>query len=252
MRVRLAFAVAAHLEPEILLIDEVLAVGDAEFQKKCLGKMGDVARGGRTVLFVSHNMAAIQNLCERTLHLAAGARVSDGPTEKVIADYLGCREQPGVQLGKRSDREGNGWLRFTEISVQSDVGTSLDIVQSGALLDIRACYVTTRALQNPIFYIGIYDMFGVQLVHMNTHLAGYSLDGVDSSGSVVCRIPELPLPPGQYAINIAARAEEQMLDRVEHACTFTVEGGDFFGSGRIKSASAGKVLVKHSWSHAKQ
>ena len=102
MYVRLAFAVAAHLEPEILVVDEVLAVGDAEFQKKCLGKMSEVAGGGRTVLFVSHNLAAIEALCPRSLYLVSGALLEDFSSEAVIATYLKQKREPSQV---RSDRE---------------------------------------------------------------------------------------------------------------------------------------------------
>ncbi len=116
MYVRLAFAVAAHLEPEILLVDEVLAVGDAAFQKKCLGKMGDVAKEGRTVLFVSHNMAAVQNLCRRSLLLNDGQVVLDGSTDRVVMKYLSwIQSRTSAPLSNRKDREGNGALRFKRI-----------------------------------------------------------------------------------------------------------------------------------------
>src|SRR5256885_11298955 len=106
MYVRLAFAVAAHLEPEVLIVDEVLAVGDADFQKKCINKMHDVAGEGRTVLFVSHNLAIVQALCTRAVHLDAGRCVRDGPTQSVVDDYLSSLEHAAsADLLERTDRD---------------------------------------------------------------------------------------------------------------------------------------------------
>ena len=120
MYVRLAFAVAAHLEPEILIIDEVLAVGDAAFQKKCLGKMKDISEHGRTILFVSHNMAAIQNLCDKCLYLKNGEKMSFGKTEEVIPDYLrATQEIQLLNLDDRQDRSGNGKLRFKSLKLKN-------------------------------------------------------------------------------------------------------------------------------------
>ena len=123
MHVRLGFAVAAHLEPEILIVDEVLAVGDAAFQKKCLGKMGDAAKEGRTVLFVSHNMAAVESLCESTLLLRAGELIEYGSTHSVIESYLRLQEHlETVDLSLRTDRTGNGQIRFTGVKFQDENG----------------------------------------------------------------------------------------------------------------------------------
>ena len=117
MYVRLAFAVAAHLEPEILMVDEVLAVGDAQFQKKCLGKMGDVAKEGRTVLFVSHNMAAISNLCEKVLVLEHGSLIAIEQSSVAITKYLQLDDanQGTGNINKRN-RSGNGPVRFTSFA----------------------------------------------------------------------------------------------------------------------------------------
>ena len=133
MYVRLAFAVAAHLEPEILVVDEVLAVGDAAFQKKCMGKMGDVAHEGRTVLFVSHNMVAVQQLCQHGMVLTEGKLDMYGPIEEAVSSYM-----QGVQtavlrtdLSKRTDRKGSQWLKFTRVAVYDDEGYKLQQVMSG-------------------------------------------------------------------------------------------------------------------------
>ena len=149
MYVRLAFAVAAHLEPEILIVDEVLAVGDAEFQKKCLGKMGDVSRKGRTVLFVSHNMAAVEHLCRRVLVLEDGRNVFDGSSQDAIATYL---EAPIVysstSLESRLDRQGTGRILFTNAWVEDAHGNRVETVRSGQEIRLVA---DTAQLPTPPF-----------------------------------------------------------------------------------------------------
>ena len=132
MYVRLAFAVAAHLEPEILLVDEVLAVGDAAFQKKCLGKMGSVAGEGRTVLFVSHNMAAVHELCDRSLLLSRGRVASTGSTPAMIKQYLDqLSETASTPAVERQDRTGSGQIRLTDFWVEGAGGQRTSILRSG-------------------------------------------------------------------------------------------------------------------------
>ena len=130
MKVRLAFAVAAHLEPEILIIDEVLAVGDAEFQKKCLGKMQDVASGGRTVLFVSHNLAAVESLCSRAILLNGGKTMLNGDVEEVISKYVNALQCPGgCRLDQIEDRTGSLNGKFTEILFLNDNDSEVSVVK---------------------------------------------------------------------------------------------------------------------------
>jgi lipopolysaccharide transport system ATP-binding protein len=144
MRVRLGFAVAAFLEPEILVIDEVLSVGDAEFQKRSLGKMGEVSKSGRTVLFVSHNMAAVENLCSRGIVLEKGRMRFDGDASETVQEYLRNRDTLGVDLRDRTDREGSGEIRVTNISLRDKNGHPIDIVSSGQALDIVLEYEMTQ------------------------------------------------------------------------------------------------------------
>ena len=132
MYVRLAFAVAAHLEPEILVVDEVLAVGDVEFQRKCLGKMGDVARSGRTVLFVSHNMASVERLCSKCILLDRGSIKLIGPPSEVILEYLsGSNQSASVDLTQIPERSGTGSIRFSSFHLETADGRRTDYVQSG-------------------------------------------------------------------------------------------------------------------------
>ena len=163
MYVRLAFAVAAHLEPEILIVDEVLAVGDAEFQKKCLGKMGDVARGGRTVLLVSHQMAAVENLCQNGILLHCGRVDFRGPAADVIAAYAkeGAR-LTSVSLIDRSDRLGNGVIRFVDFRLLDENGRNLAALNCGetAILELKIRNVAAARLRNLHVSIGVGSKWG--------------------------------------------------------------------------------------------
>jgi lipopolysaccharide transport system ATP-binding protein len=250
MYVRLAFAVAAHLEPEILIVDEVLAVGDAEFQKKCLGKMKEVSSGeGRTVLFVSHNMAAVSHLCTRALLLQQGRHAGIGRADEMVGRYLGDGvAMSRTPLAERGDREGSGALRFTSLRVVTSGSEDADIVHSGARVEFDLSFVAKERVVRPRFFLGVNDATGSQLLHMNTELTGRHIGEVSGCGSIACVVQDLPLPPGSYRVNVAAMsADGVMLDRVEAAQLLKVEAGDFYGTGSILGAGWGRLLVKHSW-----
>src|SRR5262245_33178928 len=141
MYVRLAFAVAAHLEPEIMLVDEVLAVGDTAFQRKCLGKMGDVAKEGMTVLFVSHNMAAMQGLCSKCFLLSSGQLIAEGTSQTVVEQYLAdVSDGTPAVLGQRKDRQGSGKIQFQEVSIFDGNGRPIDLALSGQDIEIALSY----------------------------------------------------------------------------------------------------------------
>jgi len=150
MYVRLAFAVAAHLEPEILLVDEVLAVGDAQFQKKCLGKMGDVAREGRTVLFVSHNMEAIRRLCPRAMLIADGHILLDGSSEALVSAYLsGARERkPGIQAYDDSSAPGDNCVRLRAIRLVNEAGDVATIFRINESVSVEIQFTVLRPISN--------------------------------------------------------------------------------------------------------
>jgi lipopolysaccharide transport system ATP-binding protein len=249
MRVRLGFAVAAHLDPEILLVDEVLAVGDTAFQQKCLGKMGAVADSGRTILFVSHNMASIEALCDRAILLEEGRMVRSGRCSEVINYYLNTlAERTRRAVGEREDREGDGSARCTGLWFEDEGGTPTETVRSGQ--DVRIClrYALARPDARFDFNIGIYDRSGVCVAHNGTHYVRQPAEKPPPVGVVVCEIRRLPLPPGVYYINTSiVRDGAARADRVERAAKFTVESGDFYGSGRVPPAASGKLLMDYVW-----
>jgi lipopolysaccharide transport system ATP-binding protein len=203
MQVRLAFAVAAHLEPEVLIVDEVLAVGDAEFQKKCLGRMQDVARGqGRTVLFVSHNMDAVQRLCTRAVLLEHGRAVSSGSTASVVAQYLARVETPssaGAWIDLSSvERTGTGVARVVQARYRSEAQAAGGQPYPDGPLTIGLTVETAAACTIPSLAVTLYDLQGTKLVNADTIAVGRTLRLEPGTHRLTLRIPELHLNPGVY------------------------------------------------------
>ena len=225
MNVRLGFAVAAHLETEILIVDEVLAVGDAAFQKKCLAKMGDVAKGGRTILFVSHNMAAVEALCTRGVLLDHGSVVAAGTAAEAVQQYVNVAiDLSMVHLAARTDRRGDGRLRFTSIESQ---------LRTGAESELRLGFEAQASLHNVEVAVGMFTTGGVGAAHLATSSSGRDFEIVPSSGTFVCRLPRAALLPGQYRVNAFCRVNGEVADWVTDAAVVSVSEGDYFGTGRL-------------------
>jgi len=252
MQLRLAFSVAAHLEPEVLLVDEVLAVGDASFQKKCLGKMGDVAHSGRTVLFVSHQTSAILQLCPHSLWVDRGGVRAMGPSREVVARYLASLQSgiPG-KLDAAVDRRGRGRVRFTRAWLENSEGTPAEHVMSGETVRVVASYESADGapLVNSRFSIAVEDMLGQPLFLCDTSLGADDSAPRPPSGRVVCTLPELPLNQGRYLLTLYLEANGETQDWVSSAVGFDVSEGNFFGSGRQAPPGWASqcVLVRHRW-----
>jgi ABC-type polysaccharide/polyol phosphate transport system ATPase subunit len=203
MQVRLAFAVAAHLEPEVLIVDEVLAVGDAEFQKKCLGRMQDVARSdGRTVLFVSHNMDAVQRLCPRAVLLEHGRVVAAGATPGIVGQYLARAEAPssaGAWIDLSSvERSGSGVARVVQARYWSETDRAGGQPYPDGPLTIGLAIETATACTIPSLAVSLYDMLGTKLVNADTIAVGRTLRLDAGTHRLTLRIAELHLNPGVY------------------------------------------------------
>jgi lipopolysaccharide transport system ATP-binding protein len=232
MYVRLAFAVAAHLEPEILLVDEVLAVGDISFQKKCMGKMGDVARTGRTVVLVSHNMAAINALSSRVLMLKDGGIVFEGAAAEATARYyeesLG-QVQSGGSLAERA-REGNGKARFTSLSLQplTPTGERVKIAYPGCDLRVEVEIECRSQIAESNAAVIIYDQNGFRVIDTNTAQKGrYVRMNAGQKARVSFLLRDLLLKPGQYFVGLwLGRPGMEIMDHVEHAVTLNVMEGE--------------------------
>jgi len=253
MYVRLAFAVAAHLEPDILIVDEVLAVGDAAFQKKCLGRMGDVIQEGRTVLFVSHNMAAISALCTRAMLIHRGRlELCDRP-QVVIDEYLRTvRNDADVPLRDRTDRQGNGRVHFTNVEMLNSAGEPIKTVGSGQDVTLQIDYDLggAKALADAVVQIKFAGNVGQPLFACRSSAARSQQLVLSPGGRLICRIPRLPLMAGLYTYTIWCTVGGILEDHVRDAGKLSVEEGDFFGTGRLPPNDTGDFLVAHTWETA--
>jgi lipopolysaccharide transport system ATP-binding protein len=249
MYMRLAFAVAAHLEPEILIVDEVLAVGDAQFQKKCLGKMGSVAREGRTVLFVSHNLAAVSHLCRRGLVLEQGRVAYAGTQTGAVERYLTSCRSAVQSLRERTDRTGSGQIRVVALEVKDVQGRPLDVVASGQDVDICLHYESSPDFQpsNVLAGICVKTQFDEPVFLQHNRLTRDQWGALPPRGAFVCSIPRLPLPPSAYRITYSLIRDGEYLDAMDAAYELTVTDGDFFGSGEVPPATHGCCLVDARW-----
>jgi lipopolysaccharide transport system ATP-binding protein len=252
MYVRLAFAVAAHLDPEILLVDEVLAVGDAVFQKKCLGKIGDIANGGRTVLFVSHNLASVQNLCSRAIILQQGQLIYSGRTKDAIDNYLlsGKDSTESNSLATNPNRKGGDILRFEDISFVNPVTLEpLNILISGQLVSIliKFNYSGKAPLNNVNIGIGFLSSTGTFLFGCRTDVIGKPLSIVPGRSSAICTIPKWPTTSGRYIFNLIADVKGEVLDWIKEAGYVIVEDGDFYSTGKLPATAYQGVLISFDW-----
>lgn len=248
MFVRLAFAVAAHLEAEILLVDEVLAVGDAEFQRKCLGKMDHVARSGRTIIFVSHNLSSIRNLCTRGMVLRRGRLAFDGPTSEAIAHYARAYAEDVPMGCYRAAQEGpagrDSWI--DEIHLERN-GKPVTTCISGEDMDLVLRY-RSRIAGIPLYAsFAIYDETHQKLVQFGQHYRQPDGTPANPEGCIRCHIPRLPLMAGRYKINAALHARGIIIDHVPDAFWFEIEPGNFFGSGFLPNPSETRFLVDQHW-----
>lgn len=253
MYIRLAFGVAAHLDPEILLVDEVLAVGDAAFQEKCVGKMSQIAGGGRTVVFVSHNMAAIRNLCSRVLLIEDGQLRFEGTSDDTIQTYLaGLRhleQHAGKALADRRDRSGCGSIRVVDFHAQAQ-GHANNAVLAGSDAEFIVSYIARQ--EQPVLRVHVaivvVDRRGVSLFSFTTGMTRCDFRDVAPSGRIVCKVRNLPLIPGQYWVNIMLKDDSGLADFINGAASFRVIDGGAGGILDYPSPSfGGSVIVPHEW-----
>lgn len=251
MQLRLAFAVAAHLEPEILLIDEVLAVGDAQFQKKCLGKMSEVSQSGRTILFVSHDMGAVLQLCERSILLDGGRIVADGKTEIVVQQYLQqLDDHAKTNIAQRKDRKGKGELQFVDINLCNAAGQVIEQVFSGQDIQIALTLKNHQAtpINNVRIDLGLDNYKKERIAWLSTEMVmTQAIQVLGKEEKIVYfKLPQFPFAPGTYALTLYTEANGRILDWVDDAFYFTVEAGNFYPSGKLPPAKQGAFLLHYS------
>jgi lipopolysaccharide transport system ATP-binding protein len=252
MGLRLGFAVAAHLEPEILVVDEVLAVGDATFQQKCVGKMGDVARQGRTVLFVSHNMAAVEHLCSRAVMLEGGKLTMDGTPPEVIRRYLSSvRALSGQALAEREDRDGDLSLKFVGMDIRDAQGETIDAVRCGMDVSFVLPYESKGdSPKNVSVTVAFYDDYNRSLMRCRSEVVNGDFEVLPARGELRCRLPRFPLMPGFYSVMLACVVNGKLADKIMDALTVQVIEGDFYRTGKLPQAGSGFFLADYEWSSA--
>lgn len=253
MYVRLAFAVAAHLEPEVLIIDEVLAVGDAEFQKKCLGKMKDVSKSeGRTVLFVSHNMAAIESLCQKVIILNSGMKTFEGNTKECIDTYLKIGKNNGkeISLMDRKDRKGNGLVKFIDINMLDENNLVVQNLLSGCnyIIELKYKNYSNESINNVIVSIELNDERGNRLLLFRNDLNNSVININQGIGYIYCKIENLPLTVGTYNFSLYLSMNDTLIyDLINDVLYVDVIGGDFFGTGKLGFPDHCRILTKTTW-----
>lgn len=224
MYVRLAFAVAAHLQPEVLIVDEVLAVGDVKFQNKCLGKMKDVASKGRTILFVSHNMAAVQNMCTRGIVLDHGRMRCDTTADEAVSLYLELMsEQATTDLSERTVRGGDGSIKIISVRAMS-AGKPDNNIACGdkVLFEIKV----DKPCSEMVCTLIIHDIHGqpIMALRNSPHCEHDSIDP-SLENTLLCEVDGLNLVPGQYRVDFTLVAKRAVRDSVKAAVTLTVLPG---------------------------
>jgi lipopolysaccharide transport system ATP-binding protein len=249
MFVRLAFAVAAHLQTEIMVIDEVLAVGDVGFQRKCLGKMSEVSSAGRTVLFVSHRMDHITALCPRSILLNSGHLLFDGPTDKALERYYRIfQDEKPADLADRLDRNGRGRARIVDAWIEDGGGAKVETLLTGQTLTfkIRIRNMTDSVLSKLNAGIGIFSQNNQFISSLSTNEAGIESFDIDRECVVCLKIDRLPLNQGQFYYNAVVRSAVgafEFDDLIENAHSFSIDYGDFHGIGQ---SSGGLLSIAHS------
>ncbi len=254
MQVRLGFAVAAYLEQNILLVDEVLAVGDAEFQEKCLGKMDEITqKDGRTLLFVSHNMGAIQSLCKRCILLERGEIKIDGETKNVVAKYLNrAIDLSNISLEHRIDRIGNGELKFTNIYLRDYKGNNISFFESGEdaqlWFEYKIIDESIRGRQVN-FELSIECLFShSKIAYMDNRFIKEKIL-VNDKKLFGLKINRLPLNAGRYQLTFVLfdHLSGGVIDYVQKAFIFNVKFGDFYSTGQLPPEREGALLLDYSF-----
>ena len=251
MYVRLAFAVAAHLEPEILIVDEVLAVGDSAFQNKCLGKMGKVAREGRTVVFFSHNMAAIECLCSSCLLFEQGQLKVAGEPRELIGRYLGVefeRDSGEKDLSSHPGRMHNSEPIMKNVALLSRLAQPVSSLSMGASLAIQVTFFCNSKALRPVLGVVIKNVHGMPILGVNNRfIGGYEFSEPVRHGFITCHLETLPLMPGTYFVDLYFGDQHQDYDIIHEAISFNVLATDVFGTGQLPPPAAGPIYWPARW-----
>lgn len=240
MYVRLGFAVSIHVEPDVLLVDEVLAVGDMEFQEKCMGKFAQFRREGRTVVVVSHGIEQMRNFCDHAAWLDQGVLQDVGTASAIVDQYAdsGHAVTDGPGGGTRF---GTGEVRFTHLGLVDAAGEEITTVRAGEPATIRLQYEASERIERPVFGVGLQTVEGVHLWELQGRDSGYVPDAIEEgAGTIDMRVDRLPLAPGGYALSATVQdhSTTHMFDSLQRGGSFTVLGGDFRTSGGMLALDA--------------
>lgn len=252
MRLRLGFAVAAHLEPDVLIVDEVLAVGDAGFQKKCINAMEDFKNSGRTVLFVSHNLAAVENLCSRGIWIDSGQIRMDGPVREVIEAYMASYagdSSGGVELTGAESRLGNGDIRYTKVEYLDLDQTPRVLTRSGESVLVRFHYHAKKTVRFPSFGFRLYTGMGTLVTETGNVLHGTDIPEIKPGpGFIDMEIDSLNLLPAQYHFSLWINdVANQVIYDGDARTVFEVESASLFASGRPPHSGMGIAFFPQRW-----
>jgi lipopolysaccharide transport system ATP-binding protein len=250
MTVRLAFAVAAHLEPEILIIDEVLAVGDFEFQRKCLGKMHEVAGEGRTVLFVSHNMAAVQGLCTRAVLVHNGRVEHEGEVRDVIRSYMAVEDRTQEEYDLRTHQaRGAGYAPVLQrLRIQGEDENGHENVRTGATIRFDVYLHAEKPIRYLRLAIRILNPLGQRITTCHSDYQQRNVLTAAGDAVVTCRMKNCRLPAGLYLVELQVDDGREIRDHISGALTFRVESSDVYGTGKEMPSHAALFLPEVDWS----
>lgn len=252
MYLRLAFGVAAHLEPAILMVDEVLAVGDMAFQRKCISKMQEVGQAGQTLLFVSHDLTAISRLAPRTIVMRDGAVQFYGDTQEAMRIYAGEQNQETVDLRTRTDRQGDGLIRIDSLRFFNAGGHPVSGIGCGEAVTIAVGYTSTLAnLRSEHLAVDMRftDVLGHPITTFSTRFCSHATDGpLPSSGTLICEVPSLALAEETYSVDLWCAYKGGCADNLTRAGELRVIAAPFFESGQEPvKRKHGAALIRHDW-----
>lgn len=255
MYVRLAFAVAAHLESEILIIDEVLAVGDAEFQKKCLGKMNDAtSKEGRTVLFVSHNMAAVQNLCTKGIYLKQGEVVYQGAIKETIDKYLITAQEDSsiTALVNREDRSGSQEIIFAATQFLDEENNPVRTLISSRnyVMAITIVRKAPGAFKQLVVNVGLNNKNEARIALLSNELTGQTItfEEHEVEKTIYIHLPKFGISCGLMSFTLFMKNNEKVIDWITNVDYLSIENGDYYNTGRTIPANQGDFLIPHHYS----
>lgn len=246
MYVRLAFSVAAHLEPEILIVDEVLAVGDAEFQRKCLNKMKDISETSRTVIFVSHNQAAVESLCDTCALLQHGELKYFGSTATALNLYREMRSS-GTKVMQNSKRLVNSGMALTRATVRSPQTQALNLIKVGDTMELCLEYECNKPYSNVEISVGITTLFQEERAALMNRLTNKRIDFNLGKNTVNVSVPKFLLGPGEYGVNVMTTSKGITKDWVTSATNFEVDNNDYFGTGNMPPEAYNKYILDQNW-----